>query len=120
MSLYLTDYSHFKNRTDLDEATRKHRKSNWNKMNFTDHDVLEMIWLHSIKFGAAHLTHDSIASEIGKAKVTVRRSIRKLEQLGIIDRHHYFRPAVNGLGANIYSIRPFNYYPSVVDDRFFP
>ena len=119
MSIYLTDYSHFKNRAELDEATRKHRKTNWKKMNITDHDVLEMIWLHSIRF-VQHLTHDSIATEIIKANSTVRRSIRKLEQLGIIDRHHYIRPGMNGLGANIYSIRPYNEYPSVVDERFYP
>ena len=93
MTVYLTDYSHFKNRAELDEATRKHRKTNWNKMNVTDHNVLEMVWLHSRRFGAAHLTHDSIAMEIRKANSTVRRSISKLEKLGIIDRHHYIRPA---------------------------
>lgn len=120
MTVHLTDYSHFKNRAELDEATRKHRKTNWNKMNITDHNVLEMIWLHSIRFGAAHLTHDSIATEIRKANSTVRRSIRKLEQLGIIDRHHYIRPGMNGLGANIYSIRPFNEYQSVVEEQSFP
>jgi predicted transcriptional regulator len=120
MTSYLTDYTHFKNKAELDEATRKHRKWNWNKMNATDHDVLEMIWRHSIKFGAAQLAYDAIALEIIKANSTVRRSIRKLEQLGILDRHHYIRPGTNGLGANIYSIRPFNDYPSVVDERFFP
>ena len=68
MNTYLTDYSHFKSRTELDEATRKHRKWNWNKINLTDHDVLEMIWRHSIRFGAAHLAYDDIATEIRKSK----------------------------------------------------
>lgn len=120
MQIHLTEYSHFKSKEALDEATRKHRKRNWNKMNVTDHGVLEMIWLHARKFGAAQLTHESIALEIKKSNVTVRRSIRKLEQLGIIDRHHYIRPDMNGLGPNIYSIRPFNEYPFVVDERFYP
>lgn len=120
MTVYLADYSHFKSRTELDEATRKHRKSNWNKINLTDHNVLEIIWHHSIRFGAAHLAYDDIAMEIRKSKTTVKRSIRKLEQFGIIDRNHYIRPGTNGLGANIYSIRPFNEFPNVVDEKLFP
>ncbi|QUW21471.1 hypothetical protein JSQ81_16980 [Sporosarcina sp. Marseille-Q4063] len=120
MTNFLTDYSHFKNRAELDEATRKHRKWNWNGMNATDHHVLEIIWRHSIKFGAAQLAHDAIALEIIKSNSTVRRSICKLEKLGILDRHNYIRPGTNGLGPNIYSIRPFNEYPGVVDERFYP
>lgn len=120
MTIYLTDYSHFNNKAELDVATRKHRNCWWKKMNDTDHDVLEMIWRHSIKFGAAHLTHDAIALEIGKANGTVRQSIRKLEKLGILDRHHYIRPGANGLGGNIYSIKPFNDYPYATDERYFP
>ena len=68
-------------------------------MNVTDHDVLEMIWRYSIKFGATQLTHEAIALEVGKTNGTVRNSIRKLEKLDILDRHHYIRPGMNGLGA---------------------
>jgi hypothetical protein len=74
MTSYLTDYTHFKNKAELDEATRKHRKWNWNKMNATDHDVLEMIWRHSIKFGAAQLAYDAIALEIIKANSIIAPS----------------------------------------------
>ena len=48
-----------------------------------------------------------MADSIGKSNVTVRRAIRKLEKLGIIERIHYIRPVMNGLGANIYTILPF-------------
>lgn len=76
-------------------------------MNNTDRDVLDMIRRYSVKFGAAHLKHDTIANAIGKSNATVRRAIRKLDKLGIIKRTHYVRPVMNGFGANIYAIKPF-------------
>ena len=107
MTNYLTDYAYFTNKHDLDEAARQHKQANWNAMNNTDRDVLDTIRRYSVKFGAAHLKHDTIAAAIGKSNATVRRAIRKLNKLGIIDRIHYVRPVMNGLGANIYAIRPF-------------
>lgn len=77
-------------------------------MNHTDRDVLDVIRRYSVKFGAAHLKHDTVAKVIGKSNTTARRAIRKLVQLGIINRIHYVRPVMNGLGANIYAIRTYN------------
>ena len=107
MNTYLIDYAYFTNKPDLDEAVKKHRSANWTKMNDTDHDVLAMIHIHSGKFGVAHLKHDTIEKGIGKSNSTVRRSLRKLNQLGIIDRIHYIRPLMTGLGPNIYAIKPY-------------
>lgn len=76
-------------------------------MNQTDRIVLDMIRRYSVKFGAAHLKHETIATNIGKSTVTVRRVLRKLAQLGIIERISYIRPVMSGLGANIYAILPF-------------
>ena len=104
---YLKAYSHFTNTTDMDEAVRHHVLENWNEMNPTDRTVLDMIRRYSVKYGAAHLKHDTMAVAIGKSNVTVRRAIRKLEKLGIIERIPYIRPVMNGLGANIYTILPF-------------
>ncbi|WP_342508575.1 hypothetical protein [Sporosarcina sp. FSL K6-2383] len=108
MTTYLKDYSHFTNTQDMDEAARRHVLANWNEMNDTDRAVLDMIRRYSVKYGAAHLKHDTMADAISKSNVTVRRAIRKLEQLKIIDRIHYIRPVMNGLGANIYTILPFD------------
>ncbi len=108
MTTYLKAYSHFTNTNDMDEAARLHVIKNWNEMNPTDRAVLDMIRRYSVKYGAAHLKHDTMADKIGKSNVTVRRAIRKLEKLGIIERIHYIRPVMNGLGANIYTILPFN------------
>ncbi len=108
MTTYLKDYAHFTNTQDMDEATRRHVIKNWSDMNPTDRAVLDMIRRYSVKYGAAHLKHDTMAAKIGKSNVTVRRAIRKLESLGIIERIHYIRPVMNGLGANIYTILPFD------------
>ena len=113
MTNYLTDYAHFTNKCDMDEAAWQHKKENWNDMNHTDRDVLDVIRRYSVKFGAAHLKHDTIANAIGKSNATVRRAIRKLRQFGIIERIHYVRPVMNGLGANIYAIRPYNNTPKI-------
>lgn len=107
MTNYLTKYAYFTNKIDLDKAASEHKQEHWRAMNNTDRDVLDVIHRYSVEFGAAHLKHESIAEAIGKSYSTVRRVIRKLLKLGIIDRVHYVRPVMNGLGANIYAIRPF-------------
>ncbi|WP_342514639.1 helix-turn-helix domain-containing protein [Sporosarcina sp. FSL K6-1522] len=107
MTIYLKDYAHFTNTQDMDEAARRHVLAHWNEMNDTDRAVLEVIRRYSVKYGAAHLKHDTMADKISKSNVTVRRAIRKLEKLGIIERIHYIRPVMSGLGANIYTILPF-------------
>lgn len=107
MTNYLADHAYFTNKFELDKAATKHRHEHWQAMNNTDRDVLDVIRRYSVKFGAAHLKHDTIAEAIGKSNATARRAIRKLVQLGIIDKVHYVRPVMNGLGANIYAIRPY-------------
>lgn len=108
MTNYLTDYAYFTNKYDLDAAASQHKQENWQAMNHTDRDVLDVIRRYAVKFGAAHLKHDTIAKAIGKSNATARRAIRKLVQLGIIDRIHYVCPVINGLGANIYAHRPYS------------
>lgn len=107
MTNYLIDYAYFTNKFDLDKAASQHKHEHWQAMNQTDRDVLDVIRRYSVKFGAAHLKHDTIAGAIKKSNATARRAIRKLVKLGIIDRVHYVRPVMNGLGANIYAIRPY-------------
>jgi len=109
MNGYLGNYAHFTNKHDLDKAVKQHRDHNIHKLNDTNRDTLEIIRRHSVKSGTAHLKHDTIEKEIGKSNSTVRRSLRKLNQLGIIDRVHYIHPEIGGLGANIYAIKPFEF-----------
>ena len=107
MITYLTEYAYFTNKQDLDEASRQHVLMHWNSMNHTERAVLDMIRRYSVKYGAAHLKHETIEKAIKKSNATVRRAIRKLEKLEIIKRIHYIRPVMSGLGANIYVIKPF-------------
>ncbi len=107
MTHYLKDYAYFTNKFDLDRAASQHRAEHFQQMNKTDRAVLDIIRQYSVKYGAAHLKHDTIASAIGKSNVTVRRAVRKLVELKIIEKTHYVRPVMNGLGANIYAVLPF-------------
>lgn len=107
MTHYLTKYAHFTNKFDLDKAATAHKHAHWQAMNQTDRDVLDVIRRYSVKFGAAHLKHNTVADAIGKSNPTARRAIRKLVKLEIIEKTHYVRPVMNGLGANIYAIKPF-------------
>lgn len=38
----------------------------------------------------------------------ISAAIRKLEKLGIIERIHFIRPFMSGLGTNIYVIKSYN------------
>lgn len=108
MTTHLANYAYFNNKQDMDKAVRQHIMSNWGDMNNTDRAVLDMIRRDSVTYGAAHLRHSTIEKEIEKSNATVRRTLRKLEQLGIIERIHYIRPIMSGLGANIYAIKPYH------------
>lgn len=107
MTHYLTNYAHFTNKFDLDNAVTLHKQAHWGDLNATDRIILDVIRQYSVKFGAAHLKHATIQEITGKSNSTVRRCLRKLCQLDIIERFHYVRPVMNGLGANIYAVKPF-------------
>ncbi|MEV9640589.1 hypothetical protein ABZ756_07805 [Mammaliicoccus sciuri] len=108
MTHYLSQYAKFQNKNEMDAATRKHVDLHWNAMNKTDRAVLELIRCYSVKYLAAHLKHETIETKLGLSNSTVRRAIRKLIKLQIIERIHYIRPVMSGLGANIYVILPVN------------
>ena len=61
-----------------------------------------------MQYLAAHLKHETIETKLGLSNSTVRRAIRKLIKLRIIERIHYIRSVMIGLGANIYVILPVN------------
>lgn len=106
MATYLADYAHITNKHEIERAVKQHILINWNEMNGTDRAVLDIIRRYSFTFGAAHLKHDTIEKAVKKSNATVRRTIRKLEKLDIIERIHFIRPVMSGLGANIYTIKP--------------
>ncbi|MBD7909240.1 DeoR family transcriptional regulator [Sporosarcina gallistercoris] len=106
MTHYLSRYANFTKAEEMDAAAQQHVDIHWNAMNKTDRAVLEMIRYYSVKYLAAHLKHQTIETKLGVSNSTVRRALRKLEKLEIIERIHYVRPVMSGLGANIYAILP--------------
>ncbi|MBD7984573.1 hypothetical protein H9649_08275 [Sporosarcina sp. Sa2YVA2] len=108
MTHYLQQYTKFNSIEEMDNAAEQHAKRHWDGLTKSDRLVLDVIRRYSVKYGAAHLKHGTIEEAIGKSNVTVRRAIRKLVTLEIIEKVHFIRPVMSGLGANIYIILPFD------------
>ena len=106
MTTYLSEYAHFKTKEEMDKASTEHVAANINHLNQTDLAVLNMIRRYSVKHGAAHLKHKTMEKALGKSNSTIRRSLRKLESLLIVQRIKFIRKVLSGLGANIYVILP--------------
>lgn len=107
MKHYLQDFAKCQTKEQLDQSARRHADKNCRELNKTDRAVLEMIRCYSVKYLAAHLKHETFEKKLGVSNSTVRRALRKLEKLGMIERISFIRPVMNGLGANIYIILPF-------------
>lgn len=108
MTHYLAHYTKFESIEEMDAAAERHMLRHWDELTKSDRQVFDCIRRYSVKYGAAHLKHGTIEDAIGKSNATVRRAIRKLTTLGIIEKVHFIRPVMSGLGANIYIILPFN------------
>ncbi|MHC8514281.1 hypothetical protein [Sporosarcina sp. ITBMC105] len=108
MTHYLAQYTKFDSIEEMDAAAERHMKRNWDELTKSDRQVFDSIRRYSVKYGAAHLKHGTIEDAIGKSNTTVRRAIRKLTALGIIEKVPFIRPVMSGLGANIYIILPFD------------
>ena len=111
---YLKTHANFTTAEQLDRATKLHMLQHNDSLTISDVQVLNTIRRHSKEHGAAHLPYSTIEAEIGRSNITVRRAIRKLVELKIIQKVHYIRPVMQGLGANIYVILP---YGLVVDGQ---
>ncbi|WP_432359175.1 hypothetical protein [Sporosarcina sp. UB5] len=86
MMNYLKEYSRFTTIDEMDAAAEQHLMTHWDELTKSDCQVLDVIRRYSVKYGAAHLKHGTIEEAIGKSNVTVRRAIRKLVNLGIIEK----------------------------------
>lgn len=100
---YLYDYSLFNTVETMDETIAKHIEINQYELNDTDRDIIMTLARYSVKYkGVAHLKVDTIADIVSKSSITVRRSLNKLEALGIIEKIEFMRTKSGGNGANIY------------------
>lgn len=106
---YLVEYQTFGSVSEMDVHVQQHASVNYSEMNDTDGDVLSLIARYACKYpGVAHLKVETIARSLEKSDATVRRSIRKLERLLVIEKVPFIRRVAKGYGANILRILPFD------------
>lgn len=108
MTIYLKEYQTFESVTEMDGHIRSHLTEHYYKLNDTDRTVLSFLAQYACKYpGAAHLKVKTVTQVINKSDSTVRRSLRKLENLRIIERISTIRRVAKGYGANILVILPY-------------
>jgi len=106
---YLAEYQTFDSVHEMDAHIQQHTNANYNELNSTDRDVLSLISRYACKYpGAAHLKVETITKALSKSDATIRRAIRKLEKLHIIEKVSFIRRVTKGYGANILRILPFD------------
>jgi predicted transcriptional regulator len=104
---YLGEYKTFNNVESLNQAIYDHICAHYYDLNETDRKILKTLGRYAVKYlGVAHLKVITIAKTIGKSEKTVRRSLNKLQKLGIIRKVATTRKVLGGYGANIYVILP--------------
>jgi predicted transcriptional regulator len=103
---YLSEYQSFQSVSALNEALYRHTCDHYYEMSDTDRSVLKLIGRFAVKYrGAAHLKASTIAQAIGKSEKTARRSLGKLQTLGILVKVSTIRKVAGGYGANIYLVQ---------------
>ncbi|MCY8309457.1 helix-turn-helix domain-containing protein [Bacillus vallismortis] len=97
----------FRSVDELNGAIRTHIYRNKSDLTPAAIEVLKVLSRHAVKTpGVAYLKLATIAELIGKHRVTVIRSIKRLINLGIIRKEIKYRPVTGGNGANMYVILP--------------
>jgi predicted transcriptional regulator len=103
---YLSENQSFQSVSALNEALYRHTCDHYYEMSDTDRSVLKLIGRFAVKYrGAAHLKASTIAEAIGKSEKTARRSLGKLQTLGILVKVSTMRKVAGGYGANIYLVQ---------------
>jgi len=116
----LNDYINFKDKAEFNEHLTAYRQMYCYELNETDKALLVYLSRYAIRYtGAAYLKVKTMVKFINKSESTVKRSIRKLEALGIIKRIPNLREVLGGFGANIIQFQRFenNNELSQVDGR---
>lgn len=107
----LKEYINFKDKAEFNEHLTAHRQAYRYDLNDTDKKLLTILSRHAIRYtGAAYLKVKTMAKLIGMSVDTVKRSIRKLEDLGIIQRFKNIREKLGGYGANIIQFQRFVFH----------
>ncbi|WP_285397667.1 helix-turn-helix domain-containing protein [Lysinibacillus sp. fls2-241-R2A-57] len=112
---YLAQYTTFDSITDMDTAVENHMAAHYYDLTESERAIVFKLASHSLEHpGVCHLKASTIAASLEISAKTVYRSIKKLVELGIIEKVPGTK--LNGIkGASIYRILP--YVPSSVSQR---
>lgn len=115
MITYLTAYQSFTNVKEMDSHIQKHITRHYENLNETDRTLLTVLAQYACKFpGAAHLKVETMCKSIKKSEATVRRTMRKLQELQMIKKIHTIRKVLKGYGANIIVISAYDDQSNVI------
>lgn len=105
---YLSDYQTFNSKHELNHHVAMHEKAHSDDLTANNRTILRFIARYSVKYaGASHLKVATIAEGTGMSDRTIRRTVKKLQSLGIIEVIKTSRKKSGGDGANIYVIREY-------------
>ncbi|MDM5250307.1 helix-turn-helix domain-containing protein [Lysinibacillus sp. G4S2] len=112
---YLATYKTFESIADMDAAVENHMAAHYYDLTESERAIVFKLASHSLEYpGACHLKASTIAASLEISTKTVYRSMKKLTELGIIEKVPGTK--LNGIkGASIYRILP--YVPSSVSQR---
>lgn len=112
---YLAQYTTFESIADMDTAVENHMAAHYYDLTESERAIVFKLASHSLENpGACHLKAATIAVALEISTKTVYRSVKRLEELGILEKVPGTK--LNGIkGASIYRILP--YVPSSVSQR---
>jgi len=112
---YLTTYKTFESVADMDSAVEDHIAAHYYDLTESERAIVFKLASYALEYpGACHLKAATIATALEISTKTVYRSVKKLEELGIIEKVPGTK--LNGIkGASIYRLLP--YVPSSVSQR---
>lgn len=104
----LNQYINFTSKEEMNEHLTKFRQQYCYELNETDKDLLLHISRYACRYlGVSYLKVATMSKAIKKSERTVKRSLKKLESLGIIKRYRNFRRVLGGFGASIIQIQQY-------------
>ncbi len=112
---YLAQYITFDSVADMDKSVEDHMAIHYYDLTESERAIVFKLASHSLEHtGVCHLKASTIAAALEISTKTVYRSMKKLTELGIIEKVPSTK--LNGIkGASIYRILP--YVPSSVSQR---
>ena len=112
---YLAQYETFNSVQEMDQHVEEHMAAHYYDLTESERAIVFKLASHSLEYpGTCHLKAATIATSLEISTKTVYRSVKKLVELGIIEKVPGTK--LNGIkGASIYRILP--YVPSSVSQR---